>query len=74
MSEFQEAIEGATAQDVMNLILMTQYFDTLKEVGHASKTNTILIPHSPGHLSDLSGQIRDAMITASEVSGSGKAA
>ena len=74
VSEFQEAIEGASAQDVMNLILMTQYFDTLKEVGHASKTNTILIPHSPGHLSDLSGQIRDAMITASEVTGSGKAA
>ncbi len=73
VTEFQEAIEGASAQDVMNLILMTQYFDTLKEVGHASKTNTILIPHSPGHLSDLSGQIRDAMITASEVSGSGKA-
>ena len=23
---------GATAQDVMNLVLMTQYFDTLKEV------------------------------------------
>ncbi len=71
VDEFQKTISGATAQDVMNLILMTQYFDTLKDVGAAAKSNTILIPHSPGHLSDLQSQIRDAMITAGEV---GKAA
>jgi hypothetical protein len=51
----------------MNLILMTQYFDTLKDLGQSSKSNTILIPHSPGHLGDLAAQLRDAMITAGEV-------
>jgi regulator of protease activity HflC (stomatin/prohibitin superfamily) len=64
VEEFQHGVPGASAQDVMNLVLMTQYFDTLKEVGMASKTNTILIPHSPGHLSELMGQMRTAMITA----------
>jgi regulator of protease activity HflC (stomatin/prohibitin superfamily) len=67
VDEFQKTVPGASAQDVMNLILMTQYFDTLKDVGQSSKTNTILIPHSPGHLGDLAGQLRDAMITAGEV-------
>ncbi len=67
VAEFQEAVVGASPQDVMNIILMTQYFDTLKELGHASHTNTILMPHSPGHLTDLSEQIRNAMITASQV-------
>jgi hypothetical protein len=33
----------------LNLVLMTQYFDTLKEIGASSETNTILIPHSPGN-------------------------
>jgi hypothetical protein len=47
---------------------MTQYFDTLKEVGATSRTNTILIPHSPGTLSDLTAQMRSAMITAESVS------
>jgi regulator of protease activity HflC (stomatin/prohibitin superfamily) len=61
---FQRSVPGATAHDVMNLVLMTQYFDTLKELGATSRTNTILIPHSPGTLSDLSEQIRNAMITA----------
>ncbi len=67
VDEFQRSIEGTSATDVMNLILMTQYFDTLKDMGHASKTNTILIPHSPGALADLAGQLRDSMITANEV-------
>ncbi len=66
VDDFQKSIPGASAQDVMNLILMTQYFDTLKEIGASSVSNTILMPHSPGHLNDLAGQIRDAMIVANE--------
>ena len=68
VDEFQKTVPGATAKDVMNLILMTQYFDTLKDMGQTAKTNTILIPHSPGYLGDLAGQLRDAMIAAGEVS------
>jgi regulator of protease activity HflC (stomatin/prohibitin superfamily) len=69
VDEFQRSVPGATAQDVMNLVLMTQYFDTLKEIGASSQTNTILIPHSPGNLSDLTAQMRNAMITADQVHG-----
>lgn len=62
--DFQNAVPGATAQDVMNLVLMTQYFDTLKEVGSVSKTNTILMPHSPGAITDIANQIRTALMTS----------
>ena len=68
VEDFRSGVPGATAQDVMNLVLMTQYFDTLKEVGQASKTNTILIPHSPGFLNDLSSQIRNAMMISDAAS------
>ncbi len=64
VDEFQKSVPGTSAQDVMNLVLMTQYFDTLKEIGASSATNTILIPHSPGNLTDLSTQLRNAMMTA----------
>ncbi|MCA9706641.1 MAG: SPFH domain-containing protein [Myxococcales bacterium] len=67
VDEFQRSIPGASPQDVMNLVLMTQYFDTLKDVGASSATNTILIPHSPGAMKDLGVQLRDAMITAQQV-------
>jgi regulator of protease activity HflC (stomatin/prohibitin superfamily) len=67
VDEFQRSIPGTSAQDVMNLVLMTQYFDTLKDVGASSATNTILIPHSPGALKDLAVQLRDAMIVSNQV-------
>ncbi len=67
VEEFQKGVEGSTSQDVMNLVLLTQYFDTLKEVGQNSATNTILIPHSPGGLNDLAAQVRDAIITGNQV-------
>ncbi|AMV36855.1 SPFH domain-containing protein [Planctomyces sp. SH-PL62] len=64
VDEFQKSVPGTSAQDVMNLVLMTQYFDTLKEIGATSRSNTILIPHTPGNLNDLTTQMRDAMISA----------
>ncbi len=68
VTDFKESVEGTTAQDVMNLVLMTQYFDTLKDVGLSSNSNTIMIPHSPSGMNDISDQLRSAMITANEVS------
>ncbi len=64
VDEFQKSVPGTSAQDVMNLVLMTQYFDTLKEIGASSRSNTILIPHTPGNLNDLTSQMRDAMVSA----------
>jgi regulator of protease activity HflC (stomatin/prohibitin superfamily) len=65
---FQKSVPGATPQDIMSLVLMTQYFDTLKEIGAHSRSNTLLLPHSPGALTELSDQIRNAMLTAEQAS------
>jgi regulator of protease activity HflC (stomatin/prohibitin superfamily) len=67
VGEFQKSVPGTSATDVMSLVLMTQYFDTLKEIGATSSSNTILIPHSPGHMNDLSEQLRNAIITGNQV-------
>ncbi len=64
VDEFQRSIPGASPQDVMNVVLMTQYFDMLKELGATSQNNTILVPHSPSAVTDLATQIRDSMVTA----------
>jgi hypothetical protein len=62
---FQQGLPGATVQEAMVVLLLTQYFDMLKEVG--GRSNTIMLPHSPGGLSDIAGQIRNAMVAAREV-------
>ncbi len=67
VEEFRAAVEGSSAKDVMMLVLMTQYFDTLQSLGEHSNTNTILMPHSPGGLNSIAEQIRDAMTVAGEV-------
>jgi regulator of protease activity HflC (stomatin/prohibitin superfamily) len=67
VENFSNSVNGVKSQDVMNLVMMTQYFDTIKELGNSGKSNTILIPHSPSGMGDLSEQIRNAMITANEV-------
>jgi len=68
VDEFQKSVSGTTARDVLNLVLMTQYFDMLKEIGASSRTNAILIPHSPGNLASLIEQMRTAMIEADQLS------
>ena len=67
VENFSSAVNGVNSQDVMNLVMMTQYFDTIKELGLSGKNSTILIPHGPGGMTDMSDQIRNAMITAEQV-------
>jgi regulator of protease activity HflC (stomatin/prohibitin superfamily) len=67
VEDFAKTVPGSTPQDVMQLVLMTQYFDTLKEIAANDRSNTILIPHSPSSVTDLFGQLRDAIVTGVEM-------
>lgn len=67
VDEFQKSIDGAQAQDVMSLVLMTQYFDTLKSIGADSKNSSVLIPHTPGAIGDFMSQIRNSVISADQI-------
>lgn len=64
---FQKAVAGASAAEVMQLVLVTQYFDTLKSIGELNKTNTLFLSHSPGAVKDISSQILESMTGASKV-------
>jgi len=63
ISKFSESVEGATPKDAMAMVLLTQYFDTLKEVAGTNRSNTILMPHTPNSLAELMEQFRTTMIT-----------
>jgi regulator of protease activity HflC (stomatin/prohibitin superfamily) len=57
IENFRESVPGATAEDVMALVLLTQYFDTLKDVGTRAGNNTIFLPNNPGAANDFLVQI-----------------
>jgi len=53
-----DEVPDASHQEIMDLLLITQYFDTLKELGEHSISSTIFLPHSPGSVRDVAEQIR----------------
>ena len=72
VSDFKESLPNTTEQDVLNLILMTQYFDTIKDLGASSQNNTIMSPHSPSAVGDILQQITNSVIIANQASGNSK--
>lgn len=68
LGQFQKQIGDTSPRDAMTLIMMAQYFDTIKDLGLHSNQNTILIPHSPSSMQDLFDQMRNAIITGTKVS------
>jgi regulator of protease activity HflC (stomatin/prohibitin superfamily) len=67
VDEFRRTVPGTTANDIMSVVLMTQYFDVLKEIGASSRTNAVFVPHSPATTGALTEQIRTAMMEANQV-------
>lgn len=63
---FSVNVPGTTAKDVLDMVLITQYFDTMKEIGSASKSSAVFIPHGPGAVRDIATQIRDGLLQASQ--------
>ncbi|KAL6321053.1 hypothetical protein AAG906_012038 [Vitis piasezkii] len=61
---FSNKVDGTSAKEVMDLIMVTQYFDTIKDLGNSSKNTTVFIPHGPGHVRDIGSQIRNGMMEA----------
>ncbi|KAL5725025.1 Hypersensitive-induced response protein-like protein 1 [Ranunculus cassubicifolius] len=59
---FSGNVPGTTAKDVMDMVLVTQYFDTMKDIGASSKSSAVFIPHGPGAVRDVATQIRDGLL------------
>jgi regulator of protease activity HflC (stomatin/prohibitin superfamily) len=68
IEQFQKVVDGASAKEVMQLVMVTQYFDTLKSIGESDKTNTLFLSHSPGSVKDVSDQIMQSMLIAERAS------
>ena len=64
IEQFQKSIGGASTSEVMQLVLVTQYFDTIKSIGELDKTNTLFLSHSPGAVREVSDQIMQSMLVA----------
>lgn len=57
VEDFKKSLDTVTHEEIMQFVLMTQYFDTIKDIGANSKNSSILMPHSPGGMKDFQEQI-----------------
>jgi regulator of protease activity HflC (stomatin/prohibitin superfamily) len=54
---------GVNAEEAMQLVSLNGYTDMLRDVAAASKTNTLLLPHSPSALNDIIAAIKSAQFS-----------
>jgi regulator of protease activity HflC (stomatin/prohibitin superfamily) len=64
IEQFQKVVGGASTSEVMQLVLVTQYFDTIKSIGELDKTNTLFLSHTPAAVRDISDQVMQSMLIA----------
>mmetsp|Transcript_25772 Transcript_25772/g.37448 ORF Transcript_25772/g.37448 Transcript_25772/m.37448 type:complete len:280 (-) Transcript_25772:298-1137(-) len=53
VSEFSDDVKGASPKDVMDIVLLSQYFDTLNAVG----ANNIIVEYDPQTVANLQKQV-----------------
>ena len=54
-------------QDVMNMVMMVQYFDALRDIGTTGQNNAVLIPYGPGGSNEILQQMTEAMVVAEQI-------
>jgi len=58
VNAFKSEVAGVDAKAVMDLMIVTQYFDMMRDVGAQSKSNAVFLNHSPGALEDLAQAVQ----------------
>ena len=62
VAQFQKTVDGVSTAEVLQLVMITQYFDMLKAIGESDRTNTLFLSHAPGAVKDISQQILESML------------
>ena len=67
VEDFQKSLKNITHEEVMQFVLLTQYFDTLNNIGSNGKNSSILIPHSPSAMADFQQQIINGTLVGNQL-------
>lgn len=69
VNAFKSEVQDVDAKTVMDLMIVTQYFDMMRDVGANSKTNAVFMNHSPGALEDLAQAVQKGFMASSAAPG-----
>jgi regulator of protease activity HflC (stomatin/prohibitin superfamily) len=54
--------ESLSTEKISELLLITQYFETLRDIAANSKASTVFLPNGPGAVADTASQIRNGLL------------
>ncbi|KOO21638.1 hypersensitive-induced response protein [Chrysochromulina tobinii] len=60
---FHDEIKSIDPKTVLDLMVVTSYFDMMKDLGAHDKTSAVFMNHSPGALEDLAGAVSKGFMT-----------
>lgn len=66
VTQYKMMNEAGCQENVQEILLMTQYFDTLAEISRNSQTKTIMIPSNPGGFAGTLEELRNALYVNSD--------
>ena len=69
VNAFKNEVQDVDAKTVMDLMIVTQYFDMMRDIGANSKTNAVFLNHSPGALEDLAQAVQKGFMAAAPAPG-----
>lgn len=66
--EFSNDVNAISPQTVIEIVLATQYFNTMRDLGTHSNSTTVFVPSTPSAIHDLTSQIRNGFMQADALS------
>lgn len=64
VTDFSHDVTGAGPQDVMDLLLVTQYFDMIRDMGVKNRSgSSIFLPHGPQAVKTLRAELKDSFMS-----------
>jgi len=67
IADFTSAIKGSSPREIMDMVIITQYFDTLEKLGSDARSKVVFLPSSPNAVGDFMNQLRTTIASAEEV-------
>lgn len=62
--DFSDGVKNTNSKEVMDLLLLTQYFDCIRDIGTSRNCKTTFVPHSKGPVDEVRQGLLQAEFTA----------
>lgn len=64
VQQYESLRDAGIGHEAQEMLLLTQYFDTLQEVAKYSRTQTLMLPSNPGGVNDAMNELRNSLMSS----------